>query len=242
MKFQNSVDTTRPRWWPRRPRSLSRGLVIVAVVLSLALPMGVAAGHRFTDVPGTNPFHAAIDAIARAGITGGCTSTTYCPDQAVTRGQMGAFMHRGLGRIATTVEERHFPDGQVVTSPTVDINVGGVAGTGNKQYVKVDAVFIVHVNNVCTSAAPCNFEFRIVEPASNKVSEPYKIAVTEASDLSGYGQIVTLSAVFDATPGTHGYGLRTQFLPHPSSADVNLAPIRLTATTYPFLEGSNDVR
>jgi hypothetical protein len=54
------------------------------------------ASHQFTDV-GANPHGGAIGAIAVAGITKGCTTTTYCPAGAVTREQMAAFMRRALG-------------------------------------------------------------------------------------------------------------------------------------------------
>ncbi|MGH2382219.1 MAG: hypothetical protein ACRDG7_13495 [Candidatus Limnocylindria bacterium] len=37
-----------------------------------------------------------INRVAAAGITRGCTETTYCPLQLVTRGQMAAFLHRSL--------------------------------------------------------------------------------------------------------------------------------------------------
>jgi glucose/arabinose dehydrogenase len=37
-----------------------------------------------------------IDALFEAGITRGCTATTYCPGNAVRRGEMTAFLHRAL--------------------------------------------------------------------------------------------------------------------------------------------------
>ena len=54
----------------------------------------------FDDVDG-GPFYSAINNMARAGITQGCPSppglNNYCPNQAVTRGQMAAFIARSLG-------------------------------------------------------------------------------------------------------------------------------------------------
>lgn len=38
-----------------------------------------------------------INRIARAGLTKGCTTTRYCPDGVLTRGQMAAFLHRTFG-------------------------------------------------------------------------------------------------------------------------------------------------
>ena len=37
-----------------------------------------------------------INALRASGITGGCTATTYCPNQFITREQMAAFLYRAL--------------------------------------------------------------------------------------------------------------------------------------------------
>ena len=55
------------------------------------------ASATFTDVPTGHQFFKEIEALKASGITQGCTGTTYCPDQAVTRGQMAAFLARALG-------------------------------------------------------------------------------------------------------------------------------------------------
>ncbi len=46
-------------------------------------------------------FEADIAWLARSGITRGCGDQIYCPDKAVTRGQMAAFLHRALRGIVT---------------------------------------------------------------------------------------------------------------------------------------------
>ncbi len=56
----------------------------------------------FADVPTTYLFFRAIEAMAESGITVGCGTGIYCPDQNVTRGEMAAFFSRALGL--------HFPD------------------------------------------------------------------------------------------------------------------------------------
>jgi hypothetical protein len=53
-------------------------------------PSGVDA---FTDDTGS-VFEPEIDAIAAAGLTKGCTATTYCPGDPVTREQMAALLFR----------------------------------------------------------------------------------------------------------------------------------------------------
>jgi hypothetical protein len=48
----------------------------------------------FTDVPATHPYFKHIQKMRELGITTGCTATQYCPDDPVTRGQMGVFLIR----------------------------------------------------------------------------------------------------------------------------------------------------
>jgi poly-gamma-glutamate synthesis protein (capsule biosynthesis protein) len=56
---------------------------------------GLAPGGTFFDDDG-NIHEGAIEAIAAASITRGCGGDLYCPGQAVTRGQMAAFLVRAL--------------------------------------------------------------------------------------------------------------------------------------------------
>lgn len=49
----------------------------------------------FTDIAG-NPHAGSIGAIQAAGITTGCSPTTYCPASHVTRGEMAAFLRRAM--------------------------------------------------------------------------------------------------------------------------------------------------
>lgn len=67
----------------------------MAVFLTRALNLPPAPSAGFTDLGGS-PFADEINRIAAAGITYGCGGTNFCPDQAVTRGQMAAFLVRAL--------------------------------------------------------------------------------------------------------------------------------------------------
>lgn len=55
--------------------------------------------QTFNDVPPSHPFFQFIQALAAAGITGGCSAAPplYCPDDPLTRGQMAVFISRALG-------------------------------------------------------------------------------------------------------------------------------------------------
>ncbi|MCS7026152.1 MAG: S-layer homology domain-containing protein [Bryobacteraceae bacterium] len=48
----------------------------------------------FTDVPATHPYFRYIQKLRELGVTAGCTTTRFCPDDPVTRGQMAAFLVR----------------------------------------------------------------------------------------------------------------------------------------------------
>ena len=55
------------------------------------------ATATFLDVSNAHPFYQFIEAVAAAGITGGCGGGNYCPNDPITRGQMAAFLARALG-------------------------------------------------------------------------------------------------------------------------------------------------
>ncbi len=65
----------------------------MAAFLARALELPSADSDSFSD-DDQSMFEAAIDAIAAAGITQGCTPDAYCPDDPVSRGQMAAFLNR----------------------------------------------------------------------------------------------------------------------------------------------------
>jgi hypothetical protein len=88
-------NAARPdRFCPNEP--ISRGQLAALLAKAFALPAGPDA---FGDDAGS-PFEAAINAVAAAGIASGCDATAgkFCPDGAVTRGQMATFLRKALDR------------------------------------------------------------------------------------------------------------------------------------------------
>jgi hypothetical protein len=80
-------------------------------VVAYDLPMS-----GFFDVLDDNVFAGDVAWLAQEGITGGCNppwSDFFCPDDAVTRGQMAAFLVRGLGLAASGTYEFADDDGSV---------------------------------------------------------------------------------------------------------------------------------
>lgn len=151
-----TVDLARPRGRPRR-----RAVVALLLGAALALPVGAFAGHAFTDVPGTHTFHGNIDNLADAGITAGCSPTTFCPDAPVTRGQMAAFLNRGLGRLATKVVASPVDaNGSDVTIGTISITPGTAPGADQAaQFVLVR--FDGHAAATSTVGCPCTMDIRL---------------------------------------------------------------------------------
>ncbi|MPZ54318.1 MAG: hypothetical protein GEU79_16590 [Acidimicrobiia bacterium] len=75
-------------------------LTALAMVLGLVPALLVSADTGFDDVPDDHVFAADIVWLADEGITLGCNppeNSNFCPEDAVTRGAMAAFLVRGLG-------------------------------------------------------------------------------------------------------------------------------------------------
>jgi hypothetical protein len=70
---------------------VTRGQMAVFIEIALGNQANTCMG-RFTDVPLDNAFCGFIERLADDGITGGCTTTDFCPNVAVTRAQMAVFL------------------------------------------------------------------------------------------------------------------------------------------------------
>ena len=71
--------------------AVTRGQMASFLVRLLDLPR---TSHDYFDDDGSSIHEADINALAAAGITGGCTGDSFCPRSAVSRAQMTAFLHR----------------------------------------------------------------------------------------------------------------------------------------------------
>jgi hypothetical protein len=71
---------------------------VTAVRVYYTLQVSPAPGTAtFGDVPTSHPFFRFVEALVDSGITAGCGGGNYCPDEAVTRGQMAVFLSKALG-------------------------------------------------------------------------------------------------------------------------------------------------
>lgn len=112
----------------------SRRLLMVLLLMALlAIPVGVmAAGGTFTD-DDSSIFESDIEWLAATGVTKGCNppmNDLFCPNDAVSRGAMAAFMHRYdtyLGRSGVARERLNFSTTSTtpVELQTISVDVPG---------------------------------------------------------------------------------------------------------------------
>jgi hypothetical protein len=81
---------TATQFCPNDP--VTRGQMAVFIETAMGTPVAACQGIQFADVPATHPFCSFIEELSRDGVTGGCTATTFCPNDPVTRGQMAVFL------------------------------------------------------------------------------------------------------------------------------------------------------
>ena len=106
--------------------SVSRGQMAAFLSRALALPATVRAEFLDTD---SSIFAADIERLAAAGVTQGCNppaNDRFCPTQPVTRGQMAAFIARGLGLDSGATDRFSDDDGSVFESAINAIAAVGI--------------------------------------------------------------------------------------------------------------------
>ena len=77
---------------------VTRGLMAILIIrgrYGSPTPSNYPTTPYFTDVPSNHPYFPWIQKMKQLGITSGCSLTTYCPSDPVTRGQMAVFIERG---------------------------------------------------------------------------------------------------------------------------------------------------
>ena len=105
--------------------SVSRGQM--AAFLQRAMDLPAATKDYFTDDDGQT-FEGAINAIAEAGITGGCEPDRFCRDASVSRGQMAAFLVRALDIAPSTNDYFTDDDGSSLESSINAMAEAGLTG------------------------------------------------------------------------------------------------------------------
>lgn len=73
----------------------SRRELAIATFKAKGLTEVTPSTASFTDIPTTDQDFGKIEALKAAGITQGCTATTFCPDRIATRAEEAVFLYNG---------------------------------------------------------------------------------------------------------------------------------------------------
>ncbi len=143
--------------------SVTRGQIASFLVRALDLPP--SAENGFTD-DDDSPHESDIDALVAAGITNGCNppdNTEFCPERAITRGEVAAFLVRAFG-YETPPEVNSFDDDDhSLFEPAIEAlaAAGITAGCGERVYCpereiarKNLAVFLVRALDLTPNTPP----------------------------------------------------------------------------------------
>ncbi len=65
-------------------------------VAAVSTSWTVHVGNSFTDVPTSHPFYFYVENVFHLGVTGGCGTGIYCPENPVTRAQMAVFLLKSM--------------------------------------------------------------------------------------------------------------------------------------------------
>lgn len=152
MQVSIQINATPPRWLASRRR---RVVAAVGVAIALVVPGLALANHQFSDVPTASTFHTNVARVYGARITNGCAPDLYCPDDAVSRGQMAAFIARSAGRVETaTMGFFTIGTDAAVIAGTVVIRAGDVPGGTANIVIRTDL-------GAYTYSAPSDAIYRI---------------------------------------------------------------------------------
>jgi photosystem II stability/assembly factor-like uncharacterized protein len=165
---------------------VTRGIMSVLIIrgrYGVATPSSYPSLPYFTDVGPSHPYFPWIQKMKQFGITSGCTATTYCPDDPVTRGQMAVFIMRGEFNqllpastpIVAWISSASASPGKTVTPTIVGQNTSFVNGV-----TQVNAGAGITVGNISVAnGTTLTVQFAV---ATGAALGPRSITVTTGSE------------------------------------------------------------
>jgi hypothetical protein len=201
---------------PTQRRRLARRSAAVLLGLTLlAAPAAALANHDFWDVASANPFHAAISAMADAGITAGFSDHGFHPAEPVTRQAMAAFLYRSssfAGRVANTATDNpslvvaaNVRTSGWTTVRTFHFTVPGVANEFSpKQWVYVQAKIAFRSSMDATEGCPCEFGGFIAHTETNS-STTYQRETISSTYASPLRYNFFVDGLFESAPGLNTF-------------------------------------
>lgn len=162
------------------PTRTRNRLLVLCSLAAIAIAAPASAADRFEDVGVNSTHRTAIGEVADAGVTAGCSDTRFCPDDAVTRGQMASFLTRAGTRSAfgTDVTELSAANGHdgVAASTTVTSSTA----TGGSSAVTLNGSVTLYADTTeggNVAACPCEIEAFVYRDGD------------DAQGLSGWDQL-----------------------------------------------------
>lgn len=133
-------DDRLPRILVTLLRALSQAAFLMLLVAALPAKAQQCAG--FDDITQFNGFCTNVQWMKNRGVTLGCTTTSFCPDNPVIRLQMAAFMNR-VGNVLTPRVESVEASGGAVDLSTDNFlcQTGNIATATYNREVHADAAF-----------------------------------------------------------------------------------------------------
>ena len=155
-----------------------RAAAIIVLALIMVIPGVAGATHVFLDVGDEGTHAEGIEWMADAGVSVGCgDGTNYCPDDDVSRAQMGTFMYRLSGN-------------DPATDPSVNAaTLEGYGATG--LWSAVGTLSLGHATFSTVDTAEVGYTFTVTAPADGylqvSLAGQVYIDVDSATDDSEYG-------------------------------------------------------
>ena len=226
MQPEDAPEHVTPGTVPRLRRSRTK--IIGAVLLALVLPTVALGSHLFSDVPDTHTFHGSIANLANAGITGGCGAGKYCPASPVTRGQMAAFLNRGMGRIAEADFQKSITGTASTTVGSFSITPGGV-GAGATQFLRAEFTGTVRFSNV--TSCPCSVAVYLTADGAAFTSFA---SATTLSVTNQYASLSTSGVLPISGPAPVEVSLVAYMVTGGAAATAYTVFANVDAETFPF--------
>ncbi len=167
--------------------AVTRGQMAAFLVRALGLNE-TSGSDTFTDDDGSI-FEGDIERLAHAGITTGCTSTQFCPDLDITRGQMAAFLTRAYGYPASDVDAFGDDDGSIFEDDINALAASGITrGCTSDSFCPDDSVtreqmasFLARAEGLAPIVPPDRVQLAL-EPVATDLTRPVHITAPEGDD------------------------------------------------------------
>jgi hypothetical protein len=232
------------------PRRWVRLAVVIALTAAVVAPATALAFHYFDDVADGTTHAPGIEYVADKGITLGCDSDSYCPNDPLTRAQMATFLYRSSGNDPATPPSVNADmlDGldstqfQVLTTSSAGggcTDVQAAVQTCAQVQIEVPAPGTVIVQghaSVITFGSQTNGYVGVSDSASSIGTSPSRVGPLDASGGGG-GERWRFTAApigaFTVGAGTHTFYLTAQRTSPFDTNQVNVDQVFVNALFIP---------